>query len=233
MEINMDNQGWIKIHRQLLDNEIWEYERFSRAQAWIDLLLLANREEKKFSLRGVDIIAERGQVVRSVVGLAKRWQWNKRTANRFLSWLESRGMIHCKSDNVCTYISINNYDTYQYNTPQDAQQSAQQSAQRLHSRVHTNKNEENDKKENKYPLPISITEIDLEEIAAHYQVPLSFVRSKYEDMVIWADSKPNNPKLRGRNWRLTLMRFVKDDAIKIKQGGQYADKKRGIDATGI
>lgn len=229
----MDNQGWIKVHRQLLDNEIWEYERFSRAQAWIDLLLLANREEKTFSIRGVEVTAKRGQVVRSIISLSNRWQWNERTAKRFISWLENRGMIHYKSDNVCSYISINNYDAYQYSTEQTTEQSTEQSAERLPSRVQTNKKDKIEKKENKYPNPSSVTEIDLEEIATRYQVPLSFVKSKYEDMVIWAESAPNNPKLRGRNWRLTLMRFVKDDAIKIKQGGQYADRKRGIDATNL
>ncbi len=77
----------------------------------------------------------------------------------------------------------------------------------------------------------SLGDKDFEEIASRYGVPVSFVRSKYEDVCNWEDEKPG--RMRGRNWRLTLINWVKRDAIKIKQGGMYADKKRGIDATGV
>lgn len=73
-----------------------------------------------------------------------------------------------------------------------------------------------------------IEENDLLEISEKYSVPLSFVRSELDDMVIWAQSRPNNPKLKGRNYRMTLMNFVKRDAIKIKsRKGGIADG-RGI-----
>lgn len=62
-----------------------------------------------------------------------------------------------------------------------------------------------------------VLEKDLEEIADHYQVPISFVKSEYEDMCLWVGQRPGNFKLRGRNWRLTLMAWVKKDAIKLMQ----------------
>lgn len=75
----------------------------------------------------------------------------------------------------------------------------------------------------------NIGEDVLEQLSQDYQVPISFVKSKYEDMVNWHKSTGKTKK----DWVATLRNFVKSDAIKIKQGGQYADKKRGIDATGI
>jgi len=59
------------------------------------------------------------------------------------------------------------------------------------------------------------TEQQMEEIAEKYKVPLSFVLSKWEDVCNWEDEKPG--RMKGRNWRLTLMNWVKRDAIKIRQ----------------
>ena len=67
-----------------------------------------------------------------------------------------------------------------------------------------------------------VGEKDFEEISNKYQVPMSFVRSKYDDMVLWAGERPGNSKLRGRNWRLTLMKWVKTDSFKLK-----TQQKRG------
>lgn len=74
-----------------------------------------------------------------------------------------------------------------------------------------------------------VTENDFEQIAQHYQVPKPFVISKWEDVCNWELEKPG--RMRGRDWRMTLMNWVKRDAIKIK-GGQNAGRTV-IDARGI
>lgn len=70
---------------------------------------------------------------------------------------------------------------------------------------------------NKYVSLTDIKQEDLIEIAEKYNVPLAFVKSKLDDLTIWVESKPNNSKLKGRNYRMTLMRFVKEDAFKIRK----------------
>ncbi len=89
------------------------------------------------------------------------------------------------------------------------------------------------KKENKYPNLEDVQQLDFEEIAQRYDVPIGFIISKYEDMVIWAESKPDNVKLKGRNWRMTLIGFVKRDALKIRKEASEHVSKRGIDARGV
>ena len=89
------------------------------------------------------------------------------------------------------------------------------------------------KKKRVYSSLSNVTEKDFQEISVYYKVPIAFVRSKYDDMVLWAGERPNNPKTKGRNWRLTLMRWVKTDAIKIAEGRWQNDKKKGIDATNL
>lgn len=64
----------------------------------------------------------------------------------------------------------------------------------------------------------SITPEVISEIAIRYAVPESFVKSKLEDIELWEGEKPG--RMKGRNWKLTLINWVKRDSLKIKQ--EYA-----------
>lgn len=134
--------GYIKLHRSIEENEFYFSERFTKAQAWVDLLLLANHRPNTMFVRGVEIQIETGQLARSQITLAKRWKWNRRTVKQFLNMLEKRQMIHTRLSNITTIISILNWPLYQG----DAQQTAHQNAQQSNTRMHTNKNDKNDKK---------------------------------------------------------------------------------------
>lgn len=77
----------------------------------------------------------------------------------------------------------------------------------------------------------SLTETDFIEIATKYKVPTSFVLSKYDDLLLWAGQPMNSSKTKNRNWKLTLMSWVKRDAIKIISSQRSYGQKSGIDAT--
>jgi hypothetical protein len=81
--------------------------------------------------------------------------------------------------------------------------------------IRTSNNKQKEIIKKKYSSREEILESDLEEIANHYQVPVSFVKSKLEDVCLWEDSKPG--RMKNRNWRMTLMAWVKRDAINIRQ----------------
>jgi hypothetical protein len=85
----------------------------------------------------------------------------------------------------------------------------------------------------KYSLLEDLTQQDFEEIANHYNVPLSFVQSKYEDMCLWVGEKPSSKRGVGRNWRLTLMNWVKRDGQRILERSKGDPTKRGIDARNL
>jgi hypothetical protein len=136
-------EGWIKVYRKLIDNPLWHSERFTRSQAWIDLLLLANHKPNIVFIRGNEVKTERGDLCYSIVSLSKRWCWNERTVNKFISWLENQEMIQSRKNNITTIISIKNYDSYQGST----EQSTEQSTEPIQSRVQTNKNDKNVKNE--------------------------------------------------------------------------------------
>ena len=70
-----------------MDSPDWLAEPFTRGQAWVDLLLLANHKEGFIRRRGVLVAVERGQVGYSEEALAARWKWSKGKVRRFLSEL--------------------------------------------------------------------------------------------------------------------------------------------------
>ncbi len=128
-------EGWIKLHRQIEENEFWFSERFTKAQAWIDLLLLATHKERTVFIKGVEINLKTGQLCYSQVSLAKRWKWNRKTVKKFLNSLKKREMVDTKETNITTIITIKKYWLYQVG--------GQQKGHRRDSETDTNKNGKN------------------------------------------------------------------------------------------
>jgi len=94
-------------------SDLWKSEPFTRGQAWVDLLLLANHKEGFIRARGIRIDILRGQVGTSQVELAKRWKWSRGKVKRFLNELEVDQQIEQQKDNVSSLITITNYNQYQ------------------------------------------------------------------------------------------------------------------------
>ncbi|MCP4762008.1 MAG: hypothetical protein GY870_09505 [archaeon] len=114
--------GWVKMHRQICDNPLWTAEKFSKGQAWVDLILLANHTQGYIMVRGVKIDIKRGQVGWSEVRLSERWQWSRNKTRNFLKLLEKEQQIEQQKNNVSLIISIVNYDRYQSTEQQTVQQ---------------------------------------------------------------------------------------------------------------
>ena len=106
-------QGWVKIHRDLLDNELWSDKPFTKGQAWIDLLLLANHRDKNALLGNCTELVERGSLITSELKLMERWGWGRKKVKLFLNFLESQKMIERNANNKRTAITIVNYGFYQ------------------------------------------------------------------------------------------------------------------------
>ena len=141
--------GWVSIHRSLLESELWRGEKFTRGQAWVDLILNANHAEKRVWLKGRPITVNRGEQIRSKVTLVKTWKWNERTVSRFLNMLELEGMITQKSTNQTTHITICNYCKFQDKNENSTDQNTKQSTRRVQNRVQTNNNDNNVNNDNK------------------------------------------------------------------------------------
>lgn len=111
--------GWIKLYRKITENPLYFSEPFTRLQAWIDLLIMANYEESIIYVRGNKVEIKRGQLAKSQDTLAERWRWSRGKVLRFLDELQKAGQIGQQKSNVINIISIVNFDLYQQDSTTD------------------------------------------------------------------------------------------------------------------
>ena len=114
----MARDGWVKVWRKLIDNPLWLEEPFTRGQAWIDLILMAKRQDSD----------DPGAVCCSVLYLANRWKWSHGKVKRFLERLRSGGMIivhkngHQNRQSYGKLLTVAKYGSYQTDGKQNGKQ---------------------------------------------------------------------------------------------------------------
>jgi len=141
--------GWIKLHRRLGDSELWLSEPFTRGQAWVDLIMLANFKDGYIRVRGIKIPVKRGQVGWSQLSLAKRWKWSRPKVRRFLDELilEKNILQQTIQQNmrITTLFNIINYELYQTDVTIDDTTEKQQTLHQKNIRTYSNKKDKKDK----------------------------------------------------------------------------------------
>lgn len=136
--------GWIKIHRDILYHEIWSDKPFSKGQAWIDLILLANHSDNKCMVGNKVEEIKRGSFITSELKLMDRWGWGRKKVQLFLKFLESESMVVRSANNKRTAITIVNYDVYQFKGTSKEQQKNTKGTSKAHKQEKkNNKNEKN------------------------------------------------------------------------------------------
>lgn len=120
-----ENNGYILLSRKMFNSDFWHAEKFSRAQAWVDMIFLAYNKESEIRVRGIAVPIERGQVVVPLSYLERRWRWSKNKIQRFLGDLTRYGYITQIKGRPVTVIVINKYNDYQpYSDSQDLVESS-------------------------------------------------------------------------------------------------------------
>lgn len=135
-------KGWISLHRRLQEHWTWKDKPFSKGQAWIDLLLMVNHEDKKVPLGKEIITVKRGSRITSIRKLCERWGWSNTKVVRFLEQLKNDKMITYFSDTKKTVLTIDKYDDYQNEEIEKRHRNVTETSPK-----HTNNNDNN---ENKY-----------------------------------------------------------------------------------
>lgn len=137
-------KGWICLHRQIKECDLlWDDKPFSRGQAWIDLLLMANHETKKMYFDSNLVEVQRGQRITSIRKLCEAWGWSNSKVTHFLNVLENEQMIVRKSDTKKTLITIVNYGKYN-----DIEEKKRHRNDTEATQKRTNNNDNNDNNEN-------------------------------------------------------------------------------------
>lgn len=143
--------GWISLHRQIQEHWLWDEKPFTRGQAWIDMLLMANHADKR-SLLGNEVVeVKAGSFITSELKLMDRWGWGKGKTRAFLELLQNDGMIIKKSDRKKTTITIENYSFYSNcETTDRPQTDRKRTANGLSADTNNNVNNENNVTNNIY-----------------------------------------------------------------------------------
>lgn len=121
-----EGKGWISLYRSIQDHWLWQERPFSKGQAWLDLLLLANHKDNKFLLGNELIKVKKGSFITSQKKLRERWGWGNEKIRSFLKLLEEDGMIKQHADKKKTVITIVKYEEFQtgssIDTPMDSEE---------------------------------------------------------------------------------------------------------------
>ncbi len=112
--------GRFAVCRSLLYDPLWLAERFTRGQALVDLIGLANHGPKDVEVRGNLVHTERGQVAVGERTLAERWKWGRGRVRRFLVYLTVNGTLVPQTGNVKTVLTLCNYNAYQFGSTADS-----------------------------------------------------------------------------------------------------------------
>lgn len=114
VKINME--GWIKLHRKILDNPISRKPEY--AWLWVTLLLKANHKENKFMWNGEMIVVKEGQLITSRVQLSRETGIPETTIERILKVLENSSQIGQQKTTKFRLITVINWKDYQENGQQ-------------------------------------------------------------------------------------------------------------------
>ncbi len=139
-----NSQGWIKIHRQLLENPLIGKPNY--LALWIILLLKANHKPKTFIWNGKKQICSEGQLLTGRNELSKQSGICAGTVENILKYLEIEQQIEQQKTNKFRLITIKKWKDYQKNEQHFEQQIDNRLTTDCHQ-IDTNKNDNNEKNE--------------------------------------------------------------------------------------
>lgn len=105
--------GYIKLHRKVLSNEMFLELPFDRWRAFEFLMLSARYKPTDIMIKGKIIHLDVGQLIFGEDALASKWGWSRGKVRRFLIQLSELGMIQHRGTPYGTVITIENYAMYQ------------------------------------------------------------------------------------------------------------------------
>lgn len=141
------NDGWIKLHRELLKKAIWKCSNPQHKTILITLLLMANHEESEWEWEGKKFTCNPGQFItslKSIKKIAGKGITIKMIRNALIKF-EKYDFLANKGAMTGRLITIVNWEQYQLQEKRGAKIGAKQGQSRGKAGA-SNKNVKNDKK---------------------------------------------------------------------------------------
>ena len=202
-------EGWIKLHRQIIDH--WIYKDPVKFRWWIDILLTVNHERSKVNIGFELFDCNRGQSVMSLLSWANRWNVNKDTARNFLKLLEKDNMIILENLSKTTRLTVCKYEDYQVNL-HDKQTINKRKTNAEQTQSDPNKNEKNEKNEKKKDIygsnkNISLSKDEYEKLKIEYGLLSNEAIEYLSNYKIEKSYKTNSDYLTIKRW---VIKAIKD-----------------------
>ena len=103
--------GWIKLHRKILDSSVFANEKMLKV--WLWCLFKANWEDKKTMIGTREVELKRGQFIFGRKKASVELDIPPTTINRLMHRLADMKMIELKVDSKWTLVTVENYTKYQ------------------------------------------------------------------------------------------------------------------------
>jgi len=137
----MIEQGWIKLHRKMLDNPV-VWKDSDHLAVWIYLLLNATHKDMDVLFKNKRITLKPGQLITSRKSIAKKLDISESKVHRVLKMLEIEQQIEQQTSNKNRLITIVRWNEYQ-SCEQQIEQQVNNNRTTSEQQVNTNKNIKN------------------------------------------------------------------------------------------
>lgn len=223
-------QGWIKLHRELLEKPIWKETTSKQHDILIVLLLMANHKPAKWLWKGKLFECQSGQFVTSIKSINKLCaedvsRQNIKTALKLFEELEFLTNESTKQNRLITIV---NYKTYQFIDDEINQQINHQLTINQPSTNHqltTNNNVNNVNNENN----VNKTNVDFENFWQSYPNK----KAKGAAFQSWCKIKPNkefaDKIINAVKIQKTWPEWIKDNGQFIPMPSTWLNQKRWDD----
>ena len=190
------NEGYIILPRAIVDEEYFS-QKFTRAQALIDLYMLAAYADRCFNIRGNKVVVKRGQVAIAEQSLAERWKWARNTVHKFLNELSACGKIAQQKSRIINVLSLNYYGI------------VEQQNEQPYINIINKENKDNNiiigKKKSKSSVPPTLEEVEQYIIEKGYDIDGEYLYSHYES-IGWQTKRG----VKIVNWKAAVDKWAKN-----------------------
>lgn len=154
------NNGWIKMHRKLIESSVFENPKLLKT--WIWCLCKASHTKHEVIVGKQIVLLKEGQFVFGRLKAAEALNMNDRTVYDYMKMLQNLKMISINSNNKFSIVTVEKWDFYQCSEDEHQHQSTIENTTNTTIKNHTNNNEEECLKNDKRIfVPPSVKEVKL------------------------------------------------------------------------
>lgn len=143
-----EKQGWIKLHRRLLDSAV--FQNPDLLKMWVWCMLKASHKDRKMMIGLTETTLKKGEFITGRNAGSSELNMNPSSFYRYLKALQKVQLVELKPNNKNTIVSICKWDVYQGSDSEERTTDEQQMNNKRttdEQQMNTNKNVKNEKNE--------------------------------------------------------------------------------------